>query len=286
MKKTERKAAVIPVKDLHPFKGNPYKVREGEEMDALTESIQERGVLAPLIVRPMADAAMSYEVISGHRRLAACQRLDMESVPVIVQPMTDDEAAIAVVDANLQREHILPSEKAFAYKMKLEALKHQGVTSSQVGTKLRTADRIAQEDGDSRNQIHRFIRLTYLLPELLDMVDQGRIAFTPAVSLSYLKPEEQSWVLEEVEANACTPSVGQAYHLKEESQAGRLTRELAAEMMAREKPNQQEAVRVPWERLRGAVPEDYDAKHREEFIVKACEYYAKYLRRQRDRDAR
>ena len=285
MKKTERRAAVIPVKDLHPFEGNPYKVREGEELDALTESIQERGVLAPLIVRPMADAAMGYEVISGHRRLAACQRLDMESVPVVVQPMTDDEAAIAVVDANLQREHILPSEKAFAYKMKLEALNHQGQTSGQVGQKW-SRDQMAENGDDSSRQIQRYIRLTYLLPELLDMVDQGRIAFTPAVSLSYLKPEEQRWVLEEVEANACTPSVGQAYHLKEESQAGRLTREMTAEMMAREKPNQREAVRVPWERLRGAVPEGYDAKHREEFIVKACEYYAKYLRRQRDRDAR
>ncbi len=144
MKKTERKAAVIPVKDLHPFGGNPYKVREGEEMDALAESIQERGILAPLIVRPMADAAMGYEVISGHRRLAACQRLDMESVPVIVQPMSDDEAAIAVVDANLQREHILPSEKAFAYKMKMEALSHQGQTCGQVGHKSR--DTISEDE--------------------------------------------------------------------------------------------------------------------------------------------
>ena len=289
MKKMERRAAVIPVKDLHPFEGNPYKVREGEEMDALTESIQERGVLAPLIVRPMADAALGYEVISGHRRLVACQRLDMESAPVIVQPMTDDEAAIAVVDANLQREHILPSEKAFAYKMKAEALNHQGkrtdLTSEQNAPKLST-EVIAEQERTSKDTIKRYIRLTYLLPELLDMVDQGRIAFTPAVSLSYLKPEEQCWVLEAIEANACTPSVGQAYHLKEESQAGRLTRELTAEMMAREEPNQREAVRVPWERLRGAVPEDYDAKHREEFIVKACEHYAKYLRRQRDKDAR
>ena len=293
MKKTERKAAVIPVKDLHPFEGNPYMVREGEEMDALTESIQERGVLAPLIVRPMADAALGYEVISGHRRLAACQRLDMESVPVIVQPMTDDEAAIAVVDANLQREHILPSEKAFAYKMKAEALNRQGkrtdLTSGQLVPKLdanRVAAEIGSDAGESYKTVQRYIRLTYLLPELLDLMDQGRVAFTPAVSLSYLKPEEQRWVLEEVEANACTPSVGQAYHLKEESQAGRLTQEMTAEMMAREKPNQREAVRVPWERLRGAVPEDYDAKRREEFIVKACEHYARYLRRQRDKDAR
>ena len=274
----------IPLEELHPFKDHPFKNLEGEEMDRLTESIRQFGSITPALARPLEEG--SYELVSGHRRLEACRRLGQETMPVIVREMTDDEAVIAMVDANLQREHILPSEKAFAYKMKMEAMKHQGVTSSQVGTKLRTADRIAQEDGDSRNQIHRYIRLTYLLPELLDMVDQGRIAFTPAVSLSYLKPEEQSWVLEEVEANACTPSVGQAYHLKEESQAGRLTRELAAEMMAREKPNQREAVRVPWERLRGAVPEDYDAKHREEFIVKACEYYAKYLRRQRDRDAR
>ena len=289
MKKTERKAAVIPVRDLHPFEGNPYKVREGEEMDALAGSIQERGVLAPLIVRPMADTAMGYEVISGHRRLAACRRLDIGSVPVIIQPMTDDEAAIAVVDANLQREHILPSEKAFAYKMKAEALNHQGrrtdLTSEQNAPKLST-EVIAEQERTSKDTIKRFIRLTYLLPELLDLVDQGKIAFTPAVSLSYLRPEEQRWALEAMEANACTPSVGQAYHLKEESQAGRLTREMAAEMMAREKPNQREAVRVPWERLRGAVPEDYDARRREEFIVRACEHYARYLRRQRDKDAR
>ncbi len=290
MRKMERKTAIIPVRDLHPFEGNPYKVREDEEMDALTESIQGRGVLTPLIVRPMADAAMGYEVISGHRRLAACRRLDMESVPVIVQPMTDDEAAIAVVDANLQREHILPSEKAFAYKMKLEAMSRQGertdLTLSQVGKKLNSYEEIAKENGDSRNQIHRYIRLTYLLPELLELVDRGSIAFTPAVSLSYLKPEEQRWVLEEMEKNACSPSVSQAYHLKEKSQAATLTLEFTAELMEREKPNQREAVRVPWERLRGAVPESYDAKKREEFVVKACEHYARYLRRQRDRDAR
>ncbi len=274
---------IIPLEELRPFKDHPFKNLEGEEMERLTESIRQFGSITPALARPLEEGG--YELVSGHRRLEACRRLGMETMPVIVREMTDDEAVIAMVDANLQREHILPSEKAFAYKMKLEALNHQGQTSGRVGQKW-SRDQMAENGDDSSRQIQRFIRLTYLLPELLDMVDQGRIAFTPAVSLSYLKPEEQSWVLEEVEANACTPSVGQAYHLKEESQAGRLTRELAAEMMAREKPNQREAVRVPWERLRGAVPEDYDAKHREEFIVKACEYYAKYLRRQRDRDAR
>lgn len=287
MKKTERTAAVIPVKDLHPFEGNPYKVREGEEMDALTESIQERGVLAPLIVRPMADAAMGYEVISGHRRLAACRRLDMESVPVIVQPMTDDEAAIAVVDANLQREHILPSEKAFAYKMKIEAMNRQGertdLTLSQVGKKLNSYEEIAKENCDSRNQIHRYIRLTCLLPELLDMVDQGRIAFTPAVSLSYLKPEEQRWVLGEMEKNACTPSVAQAYHLKEQSQAGALTRDFTAELMAKEKPNQREMFKLPMERIRRFIP-NANPEQAQDFVLKACEYYRKYLIRQRDRE--
>ena len=273
---------IIPLEELRPFKDHPFKNLEGEEMDRLTESIRQFGSITPALARPLEEGG--YELVSGHRRLEACRRLGLETMPVIVREMTDDEAVIAMVDANLQREHILPSEKAFAYKMKMEAMKHQGKTSRQLVGKLETADAIAQDE--SGRQVQRFIRLTYLLPELLDMVDQGRIAFTPAVSLSYLKPEEQRWVLEEVEANACTPSVGQAYHLKEESQAGRLTRELTVEMMAREKPNQREAVRVPWERLRGAVPEDYDAKHREEFIVKACEYYAKYLRRQRDKDAR
>ena len=274
---------IIPLEELRPFKDHPFKNLEGEEMDRLTESIRRFGSITPGLARPLEEGG--YELVSGHRRLEACRRLGLETMPVIVREMTDDEAVIAMVDANLQREHILPSEKAFAYKMKLEALNHQGQTSGQVGQKW-SRDQMAENGDDSSRQIQRFIRLTYLLPELLDMVDQGRIAFTPAVSLSYLKPEEQRWVLEEVEVNACTPSVGQAYHLKEESQAGRLTRELTVEMMAREKPNQREAVRVPWERLRGAVPEDYDAKHREEFIVKACEYYAKYLRRQRDRDAR
>ena len=271
---------IIPLEELRPFKDHPFKTLEGEEMDRLTESVRQFGSITPALARPLEEGG--YELVSGHRRLEACRRLGLETMPVIVREMTDDEAVIAMVDANLQREHILPSEKAFAYKMKMEALSHQGQTCGQVGHKSR--DTISEDE--SGRQVQRFIRLTYLLPELLDMVDQGRIAFTPAVSLSYLKPEEQRWVLEAIEANACTPSVGQAYHLKEESQAGRLTRELTAEMMAREKPNQREAVRVPWERLRGAVPEDYDAKHREEFIVKACEYYAKHLRRQRDRDAR
>ena len=271
---------IIPLEELRPFKDHPFKKLEGEEMDRLTESIRQFGSITPALARPLEEGG--YELVSGHRRLEACRRLGLETMPVIVREMTDDEAVIAMVDANLQREHILPSEKAFAYKMKMEALSHQGQTCGQVGHKSR--DTISEDE--SGRQVQRFIRLTYLLPELLDMVDQGRIAFTPAVSLSYLKPEEQRWVLEEVEANACTPSVGQAYHLKEESQAGRLTREMTAEMMAREKTNQREAVRVPWERLRGAVPEDYDAKRREEFIVKACEYYAKYLRRQRDKDAR
>ena len=275
---------IIPLEELRPFKDHPFKTLEGEEMDRLTESIRQFGSITPVLARPLEGGG--YELVSGHRRLEACRRLGLETMPVIVREMTDDEAVIAMVDANLQREHILPSEKALAYKMKRDAMEHQGATSPQVGEKLLTVEKIGKDAGDSKNQVLRYIRLTYLLPELLDMVDQGRIAFTPAVSLSYLKPEEQRWVLEAIEANACTPSVGQAYHLKEESQAGRLTRELTAEMMAREKPNQREAVRVPWERLRGAVPEDYDAKHREEFIVKACEYYAKYLRRQRDRDDR
>ena len=281
MKRMERKTAAIPVRDLHPFEGNPYKVREGEEMDALTESIQARGVLTPLIVRPMADAAMGYEVISGHRRLAACQRLDMKSVPVIVQPMTDDEAATAVVDANLQREHILPSEKAFAYKMKLEAMKHQGKTSRRVVGKLETADTIAEDE--SGRQVQRYIRLTYIIPELLELVDQGRIAFTPAVSLSYLKPEEQRWVLEEMEKNACAPSVSQAYHLKEKSQAGALTRDFTAELMAREKPNQREMFKLPMERIRRFIP-NANPEQAQDFVLKACEYYRKYLIRQRDRE--
>ena len=268
--KLDRKTVSVSIKNLHPFENNPYKVQDGEEMDKLMESIQSQGVLTPLVVRPMADAAMGYEVISGHRRLAACQKLEMKSIPVTIQQMDDDKAMIAVVDANLQREHILPSEKAFAFKMKLEALNHQGVTSAQVEQKL-SRDAVAGDVGMSGAQVQRYIRLTNLIPELLELVDQGKIAFTPAVHLSYLKPQEQRWVLEEMEKNACSPSVSQAYHLKEESQAGRLTQELTAEMMAREKANQREKVSFFCDDLRRFFPKEYSAQDIQKAILKMLE---------------
>ena len=268
--KLDRKTISVSIKNLHPFENNPYKVQDGEEMDKLMESIQSQGILTPLVVRPMADAAMGYEVISGHRRLAACQKLEMKSIPVTIQQMDDDKAMIAVVDANLQREHILPSEKAFAFKMKLEALSHQGVTSAQVEQKL-SRDAVAGDVGMSGAQVQRYIRLTNLIPELLEFVDQGKIAFTPAVHLSYLKPQEQRWVLEEMEKNVCSPSVSQAYHLKEESQAGRLTQELTVEMMAREKANQREKVSFFCDDLRRFFPEEYSAQDIQKAILKMLE---------------
>ena len=194
----------IPLTELHPFKDHPFKIQNNEEMKRLIESIQKFGTLTPALARPMQDGG--YELISGHRRLAACQVLGIETMPVIVRKMSDDEAVIAMVDANLQREHILPSEKAFAYKMKLDAIKHQGVTSAQVGQKLLSVEKVAEDAGESRNQIKRYIRLTYLIPELLSMVDENKIAFNPAVEISYLEQSEQRVLLNAMELNDCTPS--------------------------------------------------------------------------------
>lgn len=195
----------IPLAELHPFKDHPFKVQNNEEMERMIESIRKVGAITPAIARPLPGGG--YELISGHRRFAACQVLGIETMPVIVREMSDDKAVIAMVDANLQREHILPSEKAFAYKMKLDAIKHQGIASSQLGTKLiRSDEKVALDAGESRNQIQRYIRLTYLIPELLSMVDESKIAFNPAVEISYLEQSEQRILLNAMELNDCTPS--------------------------------------------------------------------------------
>ena len=273
----------IPVEKIRPFEGHPYKVLDNEDMEALVESIRTQGVLTPLVVRPMEEDA--YEIISGHRRLYACKKAGIGTVPAIIYSLDRNAAAIALVDSNLHREHILPSEKAFAYKLKMDALSRQGqrtdLTSRQVVGKLETADMIAENE--SGRQVQRYIRLTHLLPELLEKVDEGKIAFTPAVHLSYLSPAEQGWVLDEMERNDCTPSVGQAYHLKEHSMAGTLTKDFVAGLMSQEKANQKERLKIPMDRIRKYFPKHYTTAQMEDAIVKMCEAQ---FRRRTDRDAR
>lgn len=281
--KVPPKTVNLDISKLHPFEGHPYKVLDNEDMEALVESILTQGVLTPLVVRQMEEDA--YEIISGHRRLHACKRAGITTVPALIYSLDRNAAAIALVDSNLHREKILPSEKAFAYKLKMDALSRQGqrtdLTSRQVVGKLETADMIAENE--SGRQVQRYIRLTHLLPELLEKVDEGKIAFTPAVHLSYLSPAEQGWVLDEMERNDCTPSVGQAYHLKEHSMAGTLTRDFVAGLMSQEKANQKERLKIPMDRIRKYFPKHYTTAQMEDAIVKMCEAQ---FRRRADRDAR
>lgn len=284
MKNTKKN---ISIDKLHPFENHPYKVQDNEEMERLAESIQQNGVVSPIIVRPLENTADEYEIISGHRRVMACRKAGITEVPALVVSLDRDAAAIVLVDSNLHREHILPSEKAFAYKMKLEAMKHQGwrsdLTSDQVGGKLETADLVGAETGDSKNQVRRYIRLTNLIPEILQYVDDGRIAFTPAVELSYLNEQEQYDLLEQIELNDCTPSLSQACRFKKISGEQGLTPEVIAAVMCEEKANQREMFKVPMERIRQYVP-NANAKQAEDFVLKACEHYRRYLIRQRDRE--
>ena len=277
----------ISIERLFPFEGHPFKVQDNEEMNALIESIQEQGILSPLIVRPKENTEDEYEIISGHRRFRAAVKAGMKEVPALIVSLDRDAAAIVLVDSNLHREHILPSEKAFAYKMKVEAMKHQGwrsdlLTSDQVGGKLETAEIVGNESGDSKNQVRRYIRLTNLIPEILQYVDDGRISFTPAVELSYLNEQEQYDLLEQIELNDCTPSLSQACRFKKTSREEGLTPEYIAELMSEEKANQREMFKVPMERIRKFIP-NANAKQTEDFVLKACEHYRKYLIRQRDR---
>ena len=245
----------IPLTELHPFKDHPFKIQNDEEMKRLIESIQKFGTLTPALARPLPEGG--YELISGHRRLAACQVLGVETMPVIVREMTDDEAVIAMVDANLQREHILPSEKAFAYKMKLEAIKHQGITSRQVGEKLLSVTQVSKESDDSERQIQRYIRLTNLIPELLDMVDNSvlkeagklQMALRPAVELSYLPEAEQAALPEVMESEDRTPSHAQAIKMRTFSEQGKLNPDVIPSIMQEEKPNQVEQFKIPRERI-------------------------------------
>ena len=281
MKTTEVKE--LSLTELHPFAGHPYKVRDDAEMDALVESVREHGIMAPLIVRPIDTG---FEIVSGHRRAHAAMKAGLKTVPVIEVSLTRDKAAVALVDSNLNREHILPSEKAFAYKLKLEALARQGkrtdLTSSQVVTKLRSDELAAEGTGTGRMTIQRYIRLTHLIPDLLRLVDEERIAFTPAVELSYLSKEEQQLLSFEIGLTEATPSLSQAVRMNRLSGEGHLTEENISSIMAEEKPNQRETVRIPFSALRGKVPESYSDRERTEFIIKAVDHYYRHLMRQRE----
>ena len=272
----------IPLDKLHPFKNHPFKILNNEEMERMIESIRKVGTITPALARPLPDGG--YELISGHRRLAACQVLEIETMPVIVREMSDDEAVIAMVDANLQRETILPSEKAFAYKMKLEAVKHQGVTSRQVGEKLLSVTQVSKDSDDSERQIQRYIRLTYLIPELLSMVDDNKIAFNPAVEISYLDREEQLTLLDAINMNDCTPSHAQSIRLKKMSQDGLLTADAIYAVLSEEKPNQKEQIKLPRDELRKYFPQNYSDEQIKRDILKGLELLKR--QRERNRDAR
>ena len=282
MKETKQ-AAYLPISQLHPFEGHPFKVTDNEEMDALVESIQSGGILTPLIVRPMDGKENEYEVISGHRRLHAAIKAGMETVPAFVTPISRDAAAIALVDSNLHREHILPSEKAFAYKLKMDAMSRQGkrtdLTSRQLVGKLETADMIA--DNESGRQVQRYIRLTNLIPGILEKVDEGRIALTPAVELSYLTETEQADLLETMESEDCTPSLSQAQHMRQMSSAGKLSMDVIFYIMTQPKPNQKEKISFRTDEVRKFFPKNYTTAQMQEVILKLlCEYQRKRQRAQ------
>ena len=286
MKNTFKKPVAIPVNKLHGFENHPFKVLDNEEMNTLIESIQHLGIITPLTVRPLENTEDEYEVISGHRRLHAAMKAGLESVPAFIFAVNRDEAAIMLVDNNLHREHILPSEKAFAYKFKMDALKHQGkrtdLTSPQDVSKLRSGDMVGEALNDSRETVRRYIRLTNLIPELLDMMDEGKIALSVGVELSFLDDERQYDVLNACEENENTPSYAQAVEMRKLYKNGELDCDYVYEIMAREKANQRITVKIPQDRLSGKIPSGYNAQQTEDFIVKAVEYYHRFLQRQRD----
>ena len=276
----------IPIDALHPFTNHPFKVLDDEAMTRTVESIAQYGVLAPLIARPRPDGD-GYEIISGHRRQYAAKLAGLDTLPVIVRQMSDDAAVILMVDSNLQREHILPSERAFAYKMKLEALKNQGarsdLTSSQIGTKLRADEKVAQDSGESRNQIQRFIRLTNLIPELLDMVDEKKIAFNPAVELSYLDTNQQRDFLEAMNDTQNAPSLSQAQRLKKLAQEGHFSYDVAFAVMGEEKKDELDKVVIKNDTLRKYFPRSYTPKQMEDTIIKLLEQWQRKQQRQNER---
>ncbi|MBE6819277.1 MAG: ParB/RepB/Spo0J family partition protein [Ruminococcaceae bacterium] len=274
----------IPIKKIHPFEEHPYKVLDNEEMNELIQSVQQHGILSPLIVRPIEGKTDEYEIISGHRRFRAAQKAGLTEVPAVIYALNRDEAAIMLVDSNLHREHLLPSEKAFAYKLKYDALKHQGkrtdLSSVQIAPKLST-EIIAEQAGTSKDTIKRYIRLTELIPELLDLMDEGKIAFSVGVELSFLDDASQYTLLDIIERDNCTPSYSQAYHMHKAFNNECLTKTHMEKLMSQEKPNQRETVKIPTARIRSLVPQKYTAKQTEEYIVKALEHYHRYLLKQR-----
>ena len=281
----------ISIEKLFPFEGHPFKVQDNEEMECLAESIQQNGVLSPIIVRPKENTPDEYEIISGHRRVMASRKAGITEIPALVVSLDRDAAAIVMVDSNLHREHILPSEKAFAYKMKLEAMKHQGwrsdLTSGQLVPKSddnRTTAKIGEDMGESYKTVQRYIRLTYLIPEFLEQMDEGRIAFSVGVELSYLNEQTQYDVLEQCEINDCTPSYSQAFRLHKADRDGLLTKAVIQSVMSEEKANQKERVKIPAERIRKYFPNDFTTAQMEETIVKLCEAY--HRKRTRDRGSR
>lgn len=274
----------IAVSKLRPFENNPYQVRDDAEMNTLIESIQTQGILSPLIVRPIENTE-EYEVISGHRRLHAAQKAGITEVPALIYALDRDAAAIAVVDSNLHREHILPSEKAFAYRTKLEAMSRQGhrsdLTSDQLGRKLETAEIIAQQSDDSKSQVRRYIRLTYLIPEFLEKMDEGEIALSVGVELSFLDEQSQREVLEQCAINDCTPSYSQAWRMHKAEREGTLTSAVIQAIMSEEKANQKARLKIPMERIRKYFPQSYTAAQIEDAVVKLCE---RDYRRRTDRE--
>lgn len=275
----------IPVEKIRPFEGHPYKVLDNDEMNNLIDSIQQKGVISPIVVRPLENTDDEYEIISGHRRLRASVKAGLETVPALIYAVSRDEAAVMLVDSNLHREHILPSEKAFAYKLKLEAIKRQGertdLTSRQVVGKLESADLISETE--SGRQVQRYVRLTYLIPELLEMMDEDKIALSVGVELSFLDEQMQYDLLRVIEELDCTPSYSQAWHMHRDFNEGTLTIESMENTLASEKPNQKPMCKVPIEKLQKIAPKVKD-KDFEDFVIKACEHYYKYLQRQRNRD--
>ena len=284
MRNTMKKPVNIPVEKLHPFAGHPFKVKDDDEMNTLIESVQTQGILSPLIVRPI-ESTDEYEVISGHRRLHAAVKAGIAEVPALIYALDRDAAAIAVVDSNLHREHILPSEKAFAYRMKLEAMSRQGhrsdLTSDQLGRKLETAEIIAQQSDDSKSQVRRYIRLTYLIPEFLEKMDKGEIALSVGVELSYLDESSQREVLEQCAINDCTPSYSQAWRMHKVDREGALTKATIQAIMSEEKANQKARLKIPMERIRKYFPQSYTAAQIEDAVVKLCE---RDYRRRTDRE--
>ena len=275
----------IPLDQLKPFKNHPFKVRDDQRMLDTADSIREYGVLVPAIARP--DPEGGYELISGHRRKRGCEMAGLQTMPVIIRDLDDDAAVLVMVDSNIQREELLPSERAFAYKMKLEALKHQGarsdLTSSQLGTKLRADELLAQQAGESRNQVQRFIRLTELISELLDLVDERKLAFNPAVEVSYLKQDEQRMLLEAMDAEQTTPSLSQAQRLKKFSQEGRLTEEAMSAIMSEEKKSDMDKVTLRSDTLRRYFPKSYTPKQMEQTIIKLLDVWQKQRQKNQER---